>query len=73
MGKSSSANPSDPMDVPRAIAELIAMDPKERPLRRAVAMGPSPQEPLNALSAEIQRKMLGAGPFAAAAQAVLGR
>ena len=73
MGKSSSANPSDPMDVPRAIAELIAMDPKERPLRRAVAMGPSPQEPLNTLSAEIQRKMLGTGPFAAAAQAVLGR
>lgn len=72
MGKSSSANPSDPMDVPRTIAELIAMDPKERPLRRMVAMGPSPQEPINGACAEVQRKMLATGPFGAAAQAVLG-
>ena len=72
MGQSSSAGPSDPMDVPRAIAELIAMKPQDRPLRRMVSSSPSPQEPINAACAQVQRQMLGSGPFAPAAKAVLG-
>lgn len=73
MGQSSSAGPGDPMDVPRAIAGLIAMKPQARPLRSMVSSSPSPQEPINAVAAEVQRKMLGSGPFATAAQTVLGK
>jgi NAD(P)-dependent dehydrogenase (short-subunit alcohol dehydrogenase family) len=62
---------TDPMDVPRAMAELIAMAPGTRPLRRPVHPGARPQEPINRVSAEVQRTMLGRGPFAPWAQAVL--
>jgi NAD(P)-dependent dehydrogenase (short-subunit alcohol dehydrogenase family) len=63
---------TDPMDVPRAIGEVIAMAPGTRPLRRAVHPGPRPQEPINRVSAEVQRQVLGRGPYAPWAEAVLG-
>jgi len=72
MGSSTtSAEGNDPMDIPRAIAELIAMPPAERPLRRAIASGPSPQEPINTVCADVQLAMLGSGPFGPAAREVL--
>lgn len=63
---------TDPMDVPRAMAEVIAMAPGTRPLRRPVHPGPRPQEAINRVSAEVQRQMLGRGPFGPWAEAVLG-
>ncbi|QIG53010.1 SDR family oxidoreductase [Altererythrobacter sp. BO-6] len=54
---------ADPMDVPRAIAEIIAMPPGTRPLRRAVHPGAKPQEAINRVSAETQVAMLGNSPF----------
>ena len=73
MGKSvSTAVASDPMDIPHAIARLIATPPKDRPLRSAVASTPSPQDPINTVCADVQRKMLGSGPFSAASEIVLG-
>ncbi|OCC24585.1 short-chain dehydrogenase/reductase [Croceicoccus estronivorus] len=73
MGSSATSAPqNDPMDIPNAIAELIAMAPGERPLRRAVANGPSPQEPINQVCAEVQLSMLGSGPFGPAARKVHG-
>jgi NAD(P)-dependent dehydrogenase (short-subunit alcohol dehydrogenase family) len=63
---------TDPADIPRAIAEIIAMPPGTRPLRRAVHPGPRPQERINAVSADVQRELLGRGPFAPWAEAVLG-
>jgi NAD(P)-dependent dehydrogenase (short-subunit alcohol dehydrogenase family) len=62
---------TDPMDVPRAMAEVIAMAPGIRPLRRAVHPGARPQEAINRVSAEVQRQLL-RGPFAPWAEAVLG-
>ena len=55
-----SGRSADPLDVPRAIAEIIAMPPGQRPLRRAVHPGPRPQEPINKVSAEVQVAWLGA-------------
>jgi NAD(P)-dependent dehydrogenase (short-subunit alcohol dehydrogenase family) len=63
---------TDPMDVPRAMAEIIAMAPGTRPLRRPVHPGPRPQEPINQVAAQVQRQMLGRTPFAPWAEAVLG-
>lgn len=54
---------ADPMDVPRAIAEIIAMPAGSRPLRRAVHPGAKPQEAINKVSAETQVAMLGNSPF----------
>lgn len=62
---------TDPMDVPLAMAEVIAMTPGSRPLRRAVHPGPRPQEAINKVSADVQRQLL-RGPFAPWAEAVLG-
>ena len=74
MGISTSSSvASDPMDMPRAISELIATTPDDRPLRTMVASTPSPQAPINTITADVQGKMLGSGPFAAAAKAVLKR
>lgn len=50
---------ADPMDIPRAIAEIAAMPAGTRPLRRAVHPGPKPQEAINRVSAETQLAMLG--------------
>mgnify|MGYP001794599661 FL=1 len=53
---------ADPMDVPRAIAELIAMPSGTRPLRRAVNPTYRPKEGVNAAMAEAQLNFLGNTP-----------
>lgn len=63
---------TDPADVPRAIAEIIAMPAGSRPLRRPVHPGPKPHEAINAVSAQVQRGVLARTPYAAWAEAVLG-
>ncbi len=54
---------TDPMDVPNAIARIIAMPAGTRPLRTPVNPGPKPQVALNELSAQLQVKWLGNSPF----------
>ena len=63
---------SDPMDVPRAIAEIIAMPRGQRPLRRPVHPGNKPQVPINEVSAKQQLAMLGESPFGPWVKDVLG-
>lgn len=58
-----SGRSADPMDVPRAIGEIIAMPAGTRPLRKAVHPGPKPQEAINKVSAETQVAWLGNTPF----------
>lgn len=58
-----SGRSADPMDVPRAIAEIAAMPSGTRPLRRAVHPGSKPQEAINKVSAETQVAMLGNSPY----------
>lgn len=58
-----SGRSADPMDVPRAIAEIAAMPAGSRPLRRAVHPGSKPQEAINKVSAETQLAMLGNSPY----------
>jgi NAD(P)-dependent dehydrogenase (short-subunit alcohol dehydrogenase family) len=62
---------ADPMDIPRAIAEIAAMPPGTRPLRRAVHPGNKPQEAINKVSAETQLAMLGSSPLGPWVKAVL--
>jgi hypothetical protein len=62
--QASAAAAADPMDVPRAIAEIAAMPAGRRPLRRPVHPGPKPQEAINKVSAESQLAWLGNTPFA---------
>lgn len=54
---------ADPLDVPKAIAEIIALPAGRRPLRRAVHPGNRPQEAINRVSAETQLAMLGNSPL----------
>ncbi len=54
---------TDPMDIPRAIAEIIQMPRGMRPLRRPVHPGPKPQEAINDVSRQTQLAMLGNSPF----------
>ena len=54
-----SGRSADPMDVPMAIAEIMAMPAGKRPLRRAVHPGNKPQEAINRVSAEVQVAWLG--------------
>jgi NAD(P)-dependent dehydrogenase (short-subunit alcohol dehydrogenase family) len=54
---------ADPMDIPRAIAEIAAMPAGTRPLRRAVHPGNKPQEAINKVSAETQLALLGNSPL----------
>jgi len=54
---------TDPMDVPRAIAGVIAMAPGKRPLRLPVHPGPKPQQAINQVSAQTQVALLGNSPF----------
>ena len=62
-GEDGSGRTTDPMDVPRAIAEIIATPVGRRPLRRAVHPRFRPQESVNAACAEAQKAFLGASPF----------
>jgi len=59
MGQRTGGGSTDPMDVPRAIAEIIAMPKGTRPLRKAVHPVSRPQEPLNEAAAKAQLAMLG--------------
>ena len=54
---------ADPLDIPKAIAEIIAMPAGKRPLRRAVHPGSKPQEAINRVSAETQVGWLGSTPY----------
>jgi len=59
MGERIGGGSTDPMDVPRAIAEIIAMPKGTRPLRKAVHPVARPQEALNDAAAEAQLALLG--------------
>ncbi|MEM1052971.1 MAG: SDR family oxidoreductase [Pseudomonadota bacterium] len=63
LGKRTGGGSTDPMDVPRAMAEVIAMPAGSRPLRRPVHPGAKPQIAINKLAAEIQVGWLGESPF----------
>lgn len=63
MGERTGGGSTDPMDVPRAIAEIIAMPKGTRPLRKAVHPVARPQEPLNDAAAEAQIALLGESPL----------
>ena len=58
-----SGRSADPMDVPRAMAEIAMMEPGKRPLRRAVHPGGKPQIAINEVSAKVQVDWLGGSPF----------
>jgi len=58
-----SGRTADPMDIPRAIAGIIALPTGKRPLRKAVHPNFRPQEKINAVSAETQLAMLGRSPY----------
>lgn len=60
----------DPMDVPRAIAEIAAMPAGTRPLRRAVHPGAKPQLEINRVAAETQKALLSRPPYDEWARAV---
>ncbi|MGP1281708.1 MAG: SDR family NAD(P)-dependent oxidoreductase [Parasphingopyxis sp.] len=62
---------TDPMDIPRAIAEIIAMPPGTRPLRRAVHPRRIPQEEINRVARETQLAMYGGSQFAPWVESVL--
>lgn len=55
---------TDPMDVPRAIAEIFAMAPGKRPLRRPVHPNTQATDSANAAMAQIQAAVLGGGAYA---------
>lgn len=57
-----SGGKTDPMDVPRAIAQIIAMPAGTRPLRTPVHPGAKPQIPINAVAARVQQEWLGQSP-----------
>ena len=65
-----SGRSADPADVPRAIAEIMAMPAGKRPLRRAVHPGNKPQEAINRVSAEVQLAWLGGGQLGPLVNAV---
>lgn len=54
---------TDPMDIPRAITEIMLIPRGTRPLRRPVHPGPKPQEAINEVSRQTQLAMLGNSPF----------
>jgi NAD(P)-dependent dehydrogenase (short-subunit alcohol dehydrogenase family) len=70
-GQASALSGIDPNDVPRAIAEIAAMPAGQRPLRRPVHPGNKPQLEINRVSRETQLTLLGGGPYAEWARAVL--
>ncbi|MBA3941744.1 MAG: short-chain dehydrogenase/reductase [Sphingopyxis sp.] len=65
-----SGRSADPADVPRAIAEIMAMPAGKRPLRRAVHPGAKPQEAINRVSAEVQLAWLGGSQLGPLVKAV---
>lgn len=65
-----SGRTADPYDIPRAMADIMAMPPGKRPLRRAVHPGSKPQEPINRVSAEVQVAWLSNFPVGPLVKAV---
>ena len=72
LGQRTGGGTTDPMDVPRAMAKVIAMPAGTRPLREAVHPGAKPQLALNKLSAETQVGWLGQSPYGPWIKAVHG-
>jgi len=62
---------SDPMDIPRAIAEAIAKPQGMRPLRIALHPKTRPQEAVNKVSAQVQLAVLGDSPLGSTVKGVL--
>ena len=62
---------SDPMDIPRAIAEAIATEKSKRQLRIALHPVARPQEAINNVSAKMQLAVLGESPFGPIVKGVL--
>lgn len=62
---------SDPMDIPRAIAEAISKPQGSRPLRIALHPVARPQEAINQVSAKVQLAVLGESPMGPVVKAVL--
>ena len=54
---------TDPMDVPRAISEIIALPAGKRPLRRPVHPNTAATDAANAAMAQIQASVLGGGAY----------
>lgn len=54
---------TDPMDVPAAIAEIMALPAGKRPLRRPVHPNPAATTNANAAMAQIQAAVLGGGAY----------
>ncbi len=54
---------TDPMDVPKAIAAIIALPPGKRPLRRPVHPNTQATSTINAALSQVQARVLGAGPY----------
>ncbi|MGB3712033.1 MAG: SDR family oxidoreductase [Erythrobacter sp.] len=67
-----SGRSTDPMDVPRAIAALIAMPAGARPLRVPVHPGSKPQIPINEVIERTQVDWLGDSGYGPAIRAVHG-
>ena len=61
--RSAGGGSTDPMDVPNAIGQIIAMPPGTRPLRREVHPGPKPQIAINEVCAKVQVGWLGETPY----------
>jgi methyl coenzyme M reductase subunit C len=56
---------TDPMDIPRAIAAIIAMPPGKRPLRKPVHPNTQATDALNAAHTQVQAAVLGQGRYKA--------
>ncbi len=73
MGERTGGGSTDPMDIPRAIAEIMAMPKGTRPLRKALHPEARPQEVVNDVSAQAQIAMLGESQLGPWVKDVLGR
>lgn len=62
---------TDAMDVPRAIADIIALPPGKRPLRKPVHPNTQASDGLNAAHAQVQAAVMGQGRYASWHQAVV--
>ena len=58
-----SGRSADPMDVPKAMAKVLAMAPGTRPVRLPVSGGSIPQTAINEVSARTQVEWLGGSPM----------
>lgn len=58
-----SGRTADPMDVPNAMARVLAMPPGTRPVRLPVSGGSIPQTAINEVSAKTQVEWLGGSPM----------